>query len=248
MNTELPGTPKDFPLAPAPFTGAARKVPVMRAFDWIQEGWLLFLGAPRVWLFLSAAILITFALTDFIWLNVRTSFDPSLLRSVVLALLFFAPVAMMPMATAAGLHLCRLLSRGDTPDLDDLVAGMKLANTPLLLSGGLYLIGWLSLFGLYEWISGPLALFLPTLAGFAFLIAVWFMPPLVAFHARSPIAALTLGFSACVKNAGVFAVFGFTMALLHFVAVLPAGLGLIVLLPVVIGTLYASYRDVFSES
>lgn len=237
-----------FPLRPATFTGDSRQVPVMRAFDWIQEGWSLFLGAPRVWLFLSSGILATFALSDFIWLNVRTGFPPSLLRSIALALLFFGPVVLMPIATAGGLYLCRLLARGETPEPEDLVIGLKHAPKRLLWAGALTLAGWLLIYGFYELTHGPLALFLPTLAGFSFLLAIWFIPPLVAFHGLSPIGALNKGFAACLKNAGAFAVFGFTMALLHFVAVLPAGLGLVVLLPVVIGTLHASYRDVFSES
>ena len=237
-----------FPLPPGPFTGAARKVPVMRAFDWIQEGWTVFLGAPRAWLFLSGAILLTFVVSDFLWLNVRTAFAPSLFRSIALALLFFGPVVLLPVATGAGLLLSRQLTRGESPDLDDLVRAFQ--NTPkgLYYAGLLTLAGWLLLYALYETISGPLALFLPTLAGFAFLIAIWFIPPLVAFHGMAPLTALRISFAACAKNAGVFTVFGFTMALLHFVALLPVGLGLILLLPVVMATLHASYRDVFSES
>lgn len=238
----------DFPLPPGRFTGASRQVPVMRCFDWIQEGWNFFLGAPRVWLFLGGGILLTFALSEFLWLHVRTGFQPSLLRNLVLGLLFFAPVLLMPLATAGGLHLCRLLARGQTPELDDLATGLKQAPQRLLAAGGLYLVGWLIIFAFYELIDGPLALFLPTLAGFSFLIAIWFIPPLVAFHDLTPFTALVKGFTACLRNAGVFAVFGFTMAVLHLIAVLPAGLGLIVLLPVVIGALHASYRDVFSES
>lgn len=237
-----------FPIAPAAFTGAARQVPVMRAFDWIEEGWALFLGAPRVWLLLGGGIVLAFALSGFLWLNVRTSLAPSLLRNVALALIFFAPVVLMPLVTAAGLHLCRQLARDETPELEVLGVGLKLAPRPLLAAGGVYLAGWLLIFAIYELIHGPLALFLPVLACFAFLIGIWFIPPLVAFHRLSPLAAVGKGFAACAKNTGAFAVFGFTMALLHFVAALPAGLGLIVLLPVVIGALHASYRDVFSES
>lgn len=240
--------PPTFPLPPARFTGASRRVPVMRCFDWIQEGWTLFLGAPRVWLFLGGGVVLTFATAEFLWLHVRTGFEPSLPRNLILGLLFFGPVVLMPTATASGLHLCRLLARGATPELDDLVAGLRLEPQRLLAAGGLYLAGWLIIFGFYEIIGGPLALFLPPLAGFAFLISIWFIPPLVAFHHLTPLAALVKSFTACLRNAAVFAVFGFTMALLHFVAVLPAGLGLIVLLPVVIGALHASYRDVFSES
>src|SRR6185369_16430 len=128
--------------------------------------------------------------------------------------------------------------------LDDLVAGLKYAPQRLFTTGALYLVGWLAIYAFYELIDGPLALFLPPLAGFSFLIAIWFMPPLVAFHDLSPLSALTKGFAACAHNAWVFVVFGVLMALLHFVALLPAGLGLIVLMPVAMGALHASYRDI----
>lgn len=248
MPTEPVSAKPVFPLSPAPFTGAARKVPQMRAFDWIQEGWTLFLGAPKVWLFLSGTILLVFGVSEFFWLNVRTSFDPSIPRNAVLALLLFGPVILMPHATAAGLHICRLLARGETPELDDLVAGFRLQPRRLLIAGGLILSGWLLIFAFYEIVQGPLALFLPTLAGFSYLLAIWFIPALVVFHELSALHALRLSFAACTKNALTFAIFGFTMAVLHLVAVLPALLGLLVLLPVVIGSLHASYRDVFSES
>lgn len=246
--TPPPEAPAVFPLAPAPFTGATRKVPVMRAFDWIQEGWELFLAAPRVWLFLGGGIVLLFAVSEFLWLLVRTGFNASLLRNIVLGLLFFGPVVLLPLATSAGLNLCRLLAKGQTVDLDDLIAGFHILPKRLLGVGGLTLLGWLIIFAFYEIIRGPLAFFLPTLAGFAFLLAIWFMPPLVAIHGLSPITALSRSFAACARNTAAFTVFGFTMAVLHFVAVLPAGLGLVVLLPVVIGALHASYRDVFSES
>lgn len=244
----MPIEPPRFPLPPTRFTGAARVVPLLRAFDWIGEGWALFLGAPRVWLFLAGGILFIFAATEFVWLYVQAGFSPSLPRSVVLGLLFFSPVVLMPLGVAAGLHLCRLLARGETPELEDLGAGLALAPRPLLLAGAITLAGWLLIYALHQIIQGPLSLFLPTLAGFAFLIAIWFVPPLVAFHDQSPLLALGHGFAACTRSAGTFAVFGLTMALLHLLALLPAGLGLIVLLPVVIGALHASYRDVFIES
>ena len=220
----------------------------MRSFEWIREGWALFLGAPGVWLLLGGGIVLWFVVAEFLWLQIRTRFDPSLLRNLSLAVLLFGPVILMPAATAGGLQLCRRLARDQPAELSDLLGGIQQAPQRLLGAGLLYLAGWLIIFLFYELINGPLALFLPTLAGFLFLIAIWFVPPLVAFHNLSPFEALSRSFSACFKNAGVFVVFGLTMGLLHLVAVLPAGLGLIVLLPVMIGTLHASYRDVFPES
>lgn len=237
-----------FPLAPAEFTGAARKVPLLRAFDWIAEGWAMFLGAPKAWLVLSVGLTLGFVVSGFALLYVGASFAPSLPRTLTQIVLAFGPVALLPLCVGAGLHLCRLLANGERPEIADLVAGFALAPRPLLTAGAIYVAGWLATFAVYATVKGPLALLLSTLAGFAFLIGIWFMPPLIALHRMPPTRALVCGFAACLRSTPAFAAFAFTMAILHLLAFLPAGLGVPILLPVVIGALHASYRDVFQES
>lgn len=237
-----------FPLPPGVFTGAARKVPLLRAFDWIAEGWALFLGAPKPWLLLSVGLTLGFVASGFALLYVGAAFAPSPPRLVAQVLLAFGPVALLPLCVGAGLHLCRRLASGETPDTADLAAGFALAPRALLIAGAIYVAGWLATFAVYATVKGPLALLLSTLAGFAFLIAIWFMPPLIAFHRMAPTRALLRGFAACLHSTPTFAAFAFTMAILHLLAFLPAGLGVPILLPVVIGALHASYRDVFQET
>ena len=54
-----------------------------------------------------------------------------------------------------------------------------------------------------------------------------------------------MSLSACFGNLGAFTVLGVPIYVLSLLALLPLGLGMIVLVPVLAGTLYASYRDVF---
>lgn len=94
------------------------------------------------------------------------------------------------------------------------------------------------------------------------LMAFWFAPPLVAWHGVGPVKALFFSFVACMLNWRPFLVYGGFSALV--VVVLPLALLLIlmlaslkvaamslvfpvllVLLPTLFASFYASYRDVF---
>jgi uncharacterized membrane protein len=59
---------------------------------------------------------------------------------------------------------------------------------------------------------------------------------------------MKISLSACFGNFGAFVVLGVLIYVLIWVAMLPAGLGVLVLIPVFAGTLYASYQDVFGAS
>jgi hypothetical protein len=94
------------------------------------------------------------------------------------------------------------------------------------------------------------------------LMAFWFAPPLAAWHGVGPIKALFFSFVACLLNWRPFLVYGAFSALV--VVVLPLAVlltlmlaslkiaamslvfpVLLVLLPTLFASFYASYRDVF---
>ena len=56
---------------------------------------------------------------------------------------------------------------------------------------------------------------------------------------------MKLSLSACFGNFGAFVLLGVLIYVLIWVAMIPAGLGVLVLVPVLAGTLYASYLDIF---
>jgi uncharacterized membrane protein len=78
------------------------------------------------------------------------------------------------------------------------------------------------------------------------ITALWFAAPLVVLRDTPPLDAMKLSLSACFNNFGAFVVLGVLIYVLIW-AMLPAGLGVLVLIPVLAGTLYASYQDVFGE-
>ena len=237
-----------FPLPPPRFTGTARKVEFMNAFEWLRQGWAMFMTAPTFWLTLGVGLLLFFGVFEFLFLFTLATMTPGIPQRLVSGFLLFFPVVMLPTVTVGGLQACRRLAAGEVPRFADLAWGFNEKRRPLLAAGALILAGWLALFAFYTVVKGPLALFLPTIAGFAFLMAAWFLPVLVGFHDMPLFSALRASFLAGASNLGAFVAFGFVMMVLHFLALLPLGLGIPVLLPFVFGAMHASYRDVFPES
>jgi len=87
-----------------------------------------------------------------------------------------------------------------------------------------------------------LALLLPV------IMAIWFAPPLVAFHGRGAIEAMQESFLGCLKNIVPFLVYGVVFMVLGILASIPLGLGWLVLGPVLAASAYTSYKDIFTAA
>ncbi|MDR1888705.1 MAG: hypothetical protein LBQ81_04915 [Zoogloeaceae bacterium] len=243
-----------FPLPPPAFTSASRRVAIGNLFDWLAQGWAVFSAAPLAWMGMGSLYFFGLLLVPFMqyW-----SLLPGLL---------FAPL------TVNLLLACDRLAR-DTRDeaaaerptffplrLDRRVCLLGLQGAFALGAVGALL--WLcfafllagfeqqSLNGVGTFAFGALVLFtlllLPAfLLAQAFCIILIFALLLVAVHAMPFLPALAASTAAYLKNWRVFALFAPQLAVLLFFACLPAGLGLIVLIPVLCATLYAAYRDIF---
>jgi hypothetical protein len=88
------------------------------------------------------------------------------------------------------------------------------------------------------------------------LMLIWFAPLLVVFSGLAPVAAMKLSLAACVRNMLPFLVYSAAILLLWLVLSLPAVLGaiggllgialLVASIPVLICSIYASYKDIFA--
>ena len=98
-------------------------------------------------------------------------------------------------------------------------------------------------------------LMLALLVGFVLsvsqMMAVWFAPRLVFFNDLKPVPALLLSLSACVRNILPFLVYGMAV-LVPVVILMPVSLaarqpdlGLWLLAPVLVPSIYAGYKDMF---
>jgi uncharacterized membrane protein len=240
----------EFPLTPAPFKGESREVDAGACFDWLQQGWAMFLVNPGVWIGSTVLLLI-------------------MLMSISIVP-FFGQVAahlLVPLFGAGMVQLCRHMSGEESPQIGDLFAGFRHNAGQLVMVGVFFAAGVFGLaFIAFLLVSGGvfggavtgrvagfgIALGGVMLAGLVVMVlsvpvimATWFAPALVFFHDMQPAAAMRASFDAGVKNWLPMTIFGVFLVVALFFAMLPLGLGLLLLLPIFSGAVYASYRDIF---
>lgn len=232
------------------FDPAGRVVDAGRAIAWLQQGWGLFLKNPGLWIAITVILMVIVAVLGVVPLVGQ------------LAINFLAPIL------GAGLLLgCRSLSQGGELRIDHLFAGFKQNTGNLVMVGVFYLIGMAAVMVITFLVGGGAALTGGLMghgagAGIAFggfflamlvmlilmvplVMAVWFAPALVVFHDIAPLAAMKTSFAVCLKNTVPFLVYGVIALVLGVIAAIPLFLGLLVLLPVLVGAHYASYVDLF---
>jgi uncharacterized membrane protein len=92
---------------------------------------------------------------------------------------------------------------------------------------------------------------IPLLLGLALAVplvaAIWFAPALVVFHNLSALDAMRASLRGCLRNIVPFLLYGVLALVLAIVATVPALLGWLVLLPLIVTSLYVGYRDIFTD-
>src|SRR5262245_34968038 len=235
------------------FVPDGQRVAGGRGWTWIVEGWRLFTRQPGMWVLVA----LVFGL-----LMVVIAIIP-LLGTLALMVLF-------PVFAAGFMHGCRTLDAGGELALGTLFAGFKpnagrLAVLGLLGLAAFVVIAlivgaafWGPLMALgrameargdaavFEMMRTLLLLCLTVLAlSIPIYMALWFAPALVALNDLGAGDALKASFRACLKNIVPFLLYGAVMFVFMLVAGFTYGLGWLVLGPVLAGSVYASYRDIF---
>jgi hypothetical protein len=235
----------------------ARIVSAAEGARWLASGWRLFRVSPFGWLTATLAY----------W------FLTSLLALVPLAGGAIA-VLVVPAFSLGFMALGRAAAAGKPLELAALFEGFRLHARTQLPLGALYLVGFGGALAasaaadggtLLQWVftgrrpeaagdddalasAAALALFayLPVMAAF------WFAPPLAAWHSAAPVKALFFSFVACLMNWRAFLAFGvgalgLTLPLVLALAVAPPLFValLVLVLPILFASFYASYADVF---
>ena len=77
------------------------------------------------------------------------------------------------------------------------------------------------------------------------VMALWFAPALVVFKDLSAVKAIALSIRGCLLNVLPFLIYGIVTMLLMILASIPFMLGWLILLPILIASVYASYSDIY---
>jgi len=95
---------------------------------------------------------------------------------------------------------------------------------------------------------GPIGMILMLLALMLIIfvaMAYYYAPTLIALDNMSALAAMKMSLNGCLKNWLALLVFGILAFLLLVVGMIPAMLGLLVVIPMLQASIYVSYRDIF---
>lgn len=225
-----------------------------RGVGWIAEAFKLFRKAPFAWIALcSAWILITLAL---LILPLVGQAIANFLQPV-----FFASFAIAAYKQAAGERVL----------MADLFAGFRRNLRALVNLGVLILVAVLAIIFAMGLLGLPVMApsggeaatideYLESLRGKEWLVAatflaivavksaVWFAPPLIAFHGMGAFEAIRWSVYAAISNLGALIVYGAILFAIFFVAFIPWGLGLVVAIPVMAISSYTGYREVFETA
>lgn len=242
------------PRAPHPPPPAPGDVAPGHALDWLVAGWRIFMKAPVVWALQALVFFVVIAALG------------------MLPFLGWAAAPMvLPLLIAGMLSGARALDRGDALLVGQLFDGLRQHAGRLLLVGLFHLLGLLlaalaaAAIGGSAVLTGTAASALGGLAGAGIaaggmmlgvavftvlwallMMALWFAPALVMLHDLAPLDAMTLSARACFHNLLAFIVLAALLYVLVWVAMIPAGLGMLVLIPVIAGALYAAWKETFS--
>lgn len=231
----------------------SRQVNAGQGWRWIADAFALFRKNPLIWIVLFVLYFLIIMLVSVV----------PLIGPLVMSLL--AP------AFAAGFMLaCRDLENGAELELRYLIAGFMHNTGQLITVGGLYLIGSIIIMGIMMMAGGGAILGAAAMSGaddggvaigavggmlvalltalvllIPLLMAYWFAPALVFFHDMPAAQAMKASFFASLKNWLPFTVYGLAGLVLTLVAMIPFGLGLLVLVPVITASIYTGYKDIF---
>ncbi|HOI52665.1 MAG TPA: BPSS1780 family membrane protein, partial [Azonexus sp.] len=113
-----------FPIPPAPFKGDSREVDAGACFDWLAQGWAMFLAHPGIWLGASILLLV-------------------ILMAISIVPLFgqIAAHLLVPLFGAGMLQISRAIADGGEPQIGDLFAGFRSQAGQLVMVGVFFAIG-----------------------------------------------------------------------------------------------------------
>jgi len=233
----------------ATYVAGGRGVEAGRGWDWIAAGWEMFKKQAGMWIALIVVAFVIFLVLAFI----------PVIGSI-------ASIVLTPVIGGGIVLGCRAIEEGRPLEIGHLFAGFKEKLAPLATVGALYLAATLLILGVLVLIAGAgvlglaadgqgaspavaFTMIIGILVALALMVpvfmAIWFAPALVVFHDKSPVESLKESFSGCLRNIVPFLVYGLVGLVLSVLASIPLGLGWLILGPVLAGSLYASYKDIY---
>lgn len=235
----------------------AKSVNAGQGLGWFKCGWELFKKDFGTWFIMFLVFIIIAILLSFI----------PFIGSLALAII-------TPVLMGGWMYAAAQLEQGSSIELGNLFQGFrdKPRMNKLLILGALYLVAQIGvmiiMFGLLggtAFMAAPengqvdpeamreamfsagsmIAMLLVFLVAFIIAMGFLYASPLVMLDDMAPMESVKASFAGCLKNILPLLVFGIIYFLLAILAVIPLGLGFLILIPVSFLALFCSYRSIF---
>lgn len=228
-----------------------RNVASANAWQWLVDGFKIFWKNPLMWLVLFVIYLL---------IIVPVSLIPGV-GSV-------AGTLLAPVFSAGLMWGCKAISENQDLEINHLFAGFKHNTKQLVVTGAIYMLGLLVIALLVSVtvdktvmsavVAGQtltpeqansvmLPLLFALLLLMPLLMAYWFAPVLVGLNGLNATDAMKLSFKASLRNLLPMLAYSVMIVGLMIAAIIPFGLGLLVVIPTMMTSLYTSYQDIFLE-
>lgn len=239
-----------------------RTVPAGHGWTWIAQGYALFRRSPANW---TAVVLILFGLSKLLALLPVVGVVFILLMPIFLAGLMEGcralergePLQLTHLLCGFRTNAADLVTLGGISLVGNVVVmmiviasgGEAMATLNTALAGGTPTVISPELRD--AWIAVMRVLLFGTLTSLPLLLALWYAPMLVYFDDVRPLAAMKSSLFACARNAPALLVYGLVVFAGIFLAMPFAkalrqyDLALWLLAPVLVPSLYASYKDIY---
>ena len=232
-----------------------------RGWGWIVDGWRLFAKSPGVWvviLLIYLAMSVVLSLIPLVGLIGHTLLNPVLVAGMI-----YGAAAQARGETLEIGHLFQGFRDQERMGPLIILGVFSIAGGVLmLLIIGLFVGGSIATGVVLDstGTNGPAEAMGGVLAGVGLIVtliliaigvlvamALFYGIPLVMLGRQNAWPAVQASIVACWINILPFLVFGLIYIVLAFIAAIPFGLGFLILGPVTVCAIYASYREVFEE-
>lgn len=240
-----------------------RKLPAGRGVSWLGDAWDVFKQSPLNWVLIFlilVAISFLFSLIPFI----------GAIALYVLYPVFTAGILLACRDQDAGKMLLieRLFAGFSIPQRNKLmIVGLLYTVSIFALTIGIMLIVFVlaaiggganmefadtpapsDLLQSGAGVAVTLGVLFSMLLIIPIMMAFYYAPALITFHDLEIVDSLKRSFKGCLRNIVPFLLFGIVIFALSMLMLLTLGLGYLVLIPVLMITLYVSYKDIFLKT
>lgn len=222
--------------------GEPKKLAGISGYHWLRDGWLLFKKAPAMWVLTTVVFAVLM---------------------IVLSSIPILPSLVQPVFSAGFALICQRLCQGQSFNIEVLFSGFKKNVVSLIAVGAVMMVGtFFAIMFAMGFMGGIMAggqmespgqlsasILLPALIAsliiLPLIMATWFAPILIFLDDQPLLTAMKLSLKACWINPMPFLWYGLILLPLMIIAAIPFMLGYLVFVPVMVASVYLSYRDIF---